>query len=284
MTTITWSGARATIDRFINVAKFPWEIQRSTIVVCMKSLDTLGNVTYCEFKAELSEGEKVVFAALVEAHDSSLLEEQQTTMTTTIENENFAEYDLSYKMRAFLFTIPNSAGPHFFDISFPYPIMLLGGVVETTAAMLGDSMQFDTVAMVTVGQLTSACVETDTHIEVNEAAAALIYKAYKLYAVTIDQSGAILTSNLLGEVISKFGTQLNLAEALDEEQEYSAGTYIAMEFTSVEKIKLQTTNTLWISRDTERGACVPANTKMLLHYWNTVGGEKEVQIVLDFYI
>jgi hypothetical protein len=284
MTTITWAGAKATVEAFLNVSKFAWEIQRSTITICVKNLYTLGSVTYAEFKQELSTAEKSEFSSLVEAHDNSPTQEQSTTLTTSIENENFANFDLSYKMRTFLFTIPNSTGLHTFDISFPYAVMLLGGVVEPTSLMLGDSMQFDSIAKVVVGQLTSACAASDMSVHVNEGAAELIFRAYKLYAVTLDEYGQIVTSALLGEVIQKAGTEMQFAVALTAEQEFAAGTYIAMEFTSVEKVKLQSTNTLWISRDTGRAACMPATTKMQLHYWNTVGGEKEIQIILEIYV
>jgi len=284
MITISWTGAKAEVEAFLNVSKFAWEIQRSTITICVKELYTLGSVTYAEFKVEPSAAEKTAFAALVEAHDNTLTAEQGTTITTSIENEHYAEFDLTYKMRPLLFEIPDSVGPHSFDISFPYPVMLLGGVVEPTAAMIGDSMQFDSVGKVVVGQLTAACAASDTSVTVNEGAAEFIFRAYNLYAVTIDQNGAILTSVFLGEVIQKAGTKMQFAAALTAEQEFAAGTYIAMEFTSVEKVKLQTVNTLWIGRDTGRAACAPANTKMQLHYWNTTGGLKEVQILLEIYV
>lgn len=276
MANITWSGNTATVDTFLNGAKFESELAASAITIASAGVSTVGSATTCVFKAALSETEKTVFASLVAAHDSSPTEEQRVILASMVENHRCQEFDLTYKMRPYIYDIPASAGLHTFDISFPYPIMLLGGTVEPTSAMVGDFMQFDVLSPTVVTALTAACIETDTTISV--AAVDYIWKSFQLYAVSGE------TDVLLGEVKSKAGNMVTLASPLDDEQEFSAGTYIKAQFTTVEKTRIMNTNTVWISRDTDRGALVCANTISRFYYWNTDGAAKTVQITLEYYV
>lgn len=285
MTNIQWSGATATVQKHLNLATFPLELQRSTITVCIKSLSAIGDVTVCEFKAALTALERTEFAQLVEDHDASImLPEQTVALSSIVENHEIEQYDLTYKMRPFLFQVPAQAGLHSFPLSFPYPIMLLGGVIESDPTMIGDSVQFDAIAKSACGYLTQPAEAGLSHIHVDDTAAiGYLWKGYNVYAVTLDQNGAIVSSTRLGnEIIGKAGSQILLAEPLTES--FDAGTVIAVEFTPVEKIKLKNTNTIWISRDTERGANLPANTLMSFHYWNREAVAKEPEILLEYYV
>ena len=285
MIDIQWSGATATVQKHLNLATFPLALQRSTITICVKSLSAIGDVTVCEFKAALTALERAEFAQLVEDHDASImLPEQAVALSSIVENQEIEQYDLTYKMRPFLFQVPAQAGLHSFSLSFPYPIMLLGGVIESDPNMIGDSMQFDAIAKTLCGYLTQPAEAGLSHIHVDDASAIeYLWKGYNVYAVTLDGSGNIVTSTRLGgEIIGKIGSQILLAEPLTES--LPAGTAIAVEFVPVEKVKIKNTNTIWISRDTERGANLPANTPMLLHYWNREDVAKEPQILLEYYV
>ena len=282
--------ATYTFNKILNGSKFMLEVHDSAITTCIARVDVVGNTSYCVFKDTLSNDEETALNDLVSAHDATPVEEDIVRRTSFVENENCSHLDLTYRMVPHLYTVPASAGPHVFDISFPYDIMLLGGTVEVSAANLGDSVQFETVGKTVVGQLISACAEGDNHVHVNlDAVASYIWKAFDLYAVTLDQYGQISTSVDLGHVISKAGTEIMLESVLTAQQAFSAGTYIATRYVAVEKYKLLREQTIWISRDTDRGALIPKNTPMKFSYWNDaqVNNEyiaKEIQIVLEIYV
>jgi len=286
MIDIQWSGATATVQKHLNLTTFPLALQRSTITICIKSLSAIGDVTVCEFKAELTSTERAEFGQLVEEHDSSImLPEQNVALSSIVENHEIEQYDLTYKMRPFLFQIPAQAGLHSFPLSFPYPIMLLGGVIESDPTMIGDSVQFDAIARSACGYLTQPATSGNSHIHVDDnAAAKYLWKGYNIYALTFDESGTVVTSatRIGGEIIGKLGSQILLSEPLTASLD--TGTIIAAEFVPVEKLKLKNTNTIWISRDTERGANMPANTPMLFHYWNREDVAKEAEILLEYYV
>lgn len=270
-----------------NGAKLMAEIQSSAVTVAVRRVDVVGDVTYVVMKAVPTSDEITLIDGLVAAHDPLLVEDQKIVISSIVENQKYAEYgfDLTFKVKPFLYTIPDSVGPHVFDISFKYPIMILGGTIDPASGNVGDSVKFEAPAEMVVGQLTSACTEGDNHIHVNEDAANLyMWKGYTVCAVTLDQYGQIATSTGLGEIISKTGTQINLFGSLTAQQAFSAGTYLSILFESVEKYKLTSTNTIWISRDTDRGTIIPADTKLRFSYWNDIGGAKEIQIVLEYYI
>lgn len=285
MIDIQWNGTIATVAKYLNLSLFPYALQQSAITICIRSLSGIGETTICEFKAELTAAEKLEFAQIVEEHDASIqLPEEAVTLASIVENHDISHLDLTYKMRPFLFQVPATVGLHSFPISFPYPIMLLGGVIEADPTMVGDSMQFDAIAKTPCGYLTQPAVAGASYIHVDEASAInYLWKGYNVYAVSLDQSGVIVSATRLGnEIIGKAGTQILLAEPLTES--FATGTAIAVEFVPVEKVKLKNTNTLWMSRDTERGANLPANTLMLLHYWNREAVAKEPEILLEYYV
>lgn len=286
MIDIQWSGATTTVQKHLNLTTFPLALQRSTITICIKALSAIGDVTVCEFKAALTALERTEFAQLVEDHDASImLPEQTVALSSIVENHEIEQYDLTYKMRPFLFQVPAQAGLHSFPLSFPYPIMLLGGVIESDPTMIGDSVQFDAIAKTLCGYLAAPATSGNSSIHVDdEAAIKYLWKGYNVYALTFDQSGIVIVgaTRLGGEIVGKIGSQILLSEPLTES--FPAGTVIAVEFVPVEKLKLKNTNTIWISRDTERGANMPANTPMLFHYWNREDVAKEAEILLEYYV
>lgn len=256
--TITWDGATATCGKLLNGGKFMWEIHDSSITICVIGVTTVGTSSICAFKAELPEGEKTVFAALVEAHDASELPDQHVPLINVVGNTELEAYDLTYRFHGWDWSIPaNSQGDdtvHIYenlDIVMPYPILALGGFVVASPAMIGDEVAFIVNPGGVVGYLTETASQGDTHFHVDMTAATnYIWRGYNVGVMDAEYD-----LFECGECVLKAGDRIDFQTPLDKS--YPAYSPVQCEFRLIPK---------WYRFDTEQRVTVDGGTR-----WAKIG-------------
>lgn len=267
-----------TYTKSANVVRLEAEIKADTsITTGVHALALFGTDTLkIWMKDALSSGEEDALDALVTAHDGTPEQTKDIVWATNVENEKFVSegMDLTYRMKPFLYDIPATAGPHTYTISFPFPIMLLGGTVDFHTAMVGDSMKFETLACTQVGVLTAPAAEDDEVIYLNEGAMQYMYKGFDIVLGSDTEAS--------GRIIEVYADSVKLDTPLAKG--YSAMDPVKLEYEAVEKYYISTAPmVLWISRDTDRGAIIGANQEMKFYYYNDTTTAKKVQISLEYY-
>jgi len=249
----------------------------ASIITGWQSVIVRGEILEISMKAALSNDEYAALLATVTAHTPTKAP-TRAVLASIVENEDFDTLglELTYRMKPWLFDIPATSGQHYFTISFPYPIMLLGGTVDIHAAMVGDSMRYCILAPTNVCQLPIAVAANDTTITLPSQAGTYCFKGLDVLLNTVH----------VGRIISiARGAEtdvLTLDQAIT--QDFAIGSVFAIGYTAVEKYYISTAPmVLWASRDTERGALIPAGQTMAFNYWNDTGTAKKVQLTLEYY-
>ena len=267
-----------TYTKSANIARLENEIKgNSAIITGVHSIALFGaDALKIWMKSELTSGEKDALDALVAAHDGTPDQIKDVVISTPVENEKcFANgVELTYRMKPFLYDIPASAGVYTYTISFKYPIVLLGGTVDLHSAMVGDSMMFYTLDSTQVGVLARPAAIGDDVIYLNEGAMPYLFKGLDV----------ILASDTApsGRIVEIYADSVKLDTALTSS--YSVWAPVNVEYITVEKYYISSYGfPVWISRDTDRGAIIPANQNMKFCYYNDTATAKKVQITLEYY-
>ncbi len=263
----------------VNISQLETEIAASpTILTGVVSVILRGTQLYVTMKDELPTAENDALAQLVSNHVAKFVPDQRLVMASIVENEKYASLgiELSYRLKPFLFDIPAGVAEHAFEISFKYPIILLGGTVDIHPDMIGDSMRYCTLAPTPIGQLAFEATESSDEIYVVKDQGEHCFKGMDVL-INNEHVGRIISINR-GIETDKLVLDSNLTQA------YAVGSILSIAYTTVEKYLVTAAPiVLWVSRDTDRGAIVNANQKMRFTYWNTNGLAKKVQFATEYY-
>lgn len=199
-------------------------------------------------------------------------------IATLVENEKVFEkgIELTYRMLPMVFDIPagdNTGQPHTFPMSVPCNFLLLGGTIDMGVNMVGDMMAIDIPATVPVGVFTSEIMTGDESVSVDSESFKYIYKGMDI----------LVGSEYVGRVKAYGANSFAIHGGF--KKAYPAGTVYSIRYRVLDPYLITTAPlTLWISRDTDRGTVVDANTPMSFSYWNHTGTAKKVQVCMELYV
>ena len=230
-------------------------------------------------KAELDTAQEIALSNLVNLHvpvaDADLV---KPVIATLVENEKVFEkgIELTYRMLPIVFDIPasiNNNEPFAFPMFVPCNFLLLGGTIDLSTNMIGDSIAIDIPAPITVGVFTDAINIGESHAHVDSLSASYLYKGMDI----------LVDGNVIGRIKKYDSTGFEIHGAFT--QAYPAGTLYQIRYRILDPYLVTSAPlTLWISRDTDRGTVVDASTPMAFYYYNASGTAKKVQICMEHYV
>lgn len=278
---MSWSK---TYSKILNPTKFMFEVQASTIAVCMLSVGVIGNSSTPNFKAPLTAEEELILDALVTAHDASAMAEQQIVTTSIIEVPAYAvnEVDMSYRERTYGLSSGVTLNPAPIIIQFKYPIILLGGDLPIRSDMVGDIAELSMHPFYETGDIcgtiTENCVAGESHIEVSqEMAQFYLFKGFNLFLT----DGATFEEPL-GEVWRKEGARLYVDSIPTNRP---AGTYVKAHYKIIPRYVLNMhPHRVTIAENTQRGTYIGVGWALKFSYINTTLTDKPVEFSVEYYI
>jgi len=230
-------------------------------------------------KAELDSEQEIALTNIVNSHiPIASVDLVKPVIATLVENEKVFEkgIELTYRMLPMVFDVPannNNGEPFDFPMHVPCNFLLLGGTIDLSTNMIGDSIAIDIPAPITVGVFVDGVNIGDNHVHVDSQSAGYLYKGMDVLVDNI-VIGRIKSYDLTGFTIHGAFTQA-----------YPAGTLYQIRYRILDPYLITSAPlTLWISRDTDRGTVVDAGTPMAFYYWNSSGTAKKAQICMEHYV
>lgn len=277
------------VAKVLNPVKMMQEIHASDISVCVIDVQVRGSISIVNFKATLSDEERITFFDIADRHDPSLLNEQEPVDASITEVPDYAdgEVDKSYRVRTWEVEITdnNSEGPYVIPIQFGYPVVFLGGGMGVNPDMRGDRCKFEVhfspQTNDVVGQLIQSAEVGHNFVSVNtEAAMNYVFKGFKFFIT----DGATVVEEL-GEVLDKVGNTIIFEKAVT--REWSAGAYVKSYFEIVPHFYFSSSPfSVPIGDNTHRGMYVPKGGLSLFKYWNDSKVPKQTKpsLFMEYYI
>lgn len=272
-------------DKKVNPSKISQEVQQSSIVISLNSVDVLGDISIFWFKATLSAEDELTLRQIVNIHDSSPIAEENLTNVSIIEvpEHALAKIDRTYIERSFDLDIPATEGLFSVEHTFPYPLALLGGDCFISPNMVGDRVRieihFAAFNNNIVGVLTEGAIQGKKEITVDLNSARNFIAKSRFLSLT---NGSTFFEEI-GEVVEKSGQTILLANALSSS--YPAGTFVQAIAVPIPHIRFTTSPAhVYIGEGTHRATYLPANTKVVFKYWNQTGSAKPVSFLLEYYV
>jgi hypothetical protein len=269
-----FSIANDTANGKINLKELQLAIANSSIVAGFYPPETFGDNLKLISKAELTAGEITLLASLVfnnSGHDSAA----EVLSVKVIEEPTYVTVDRTIKTES----IELESGESSKQISFPYPVVLLGGEFHCKAENVKDRCQLVVNPDGVVG-ITEAVIASGLN-EINLPATVMPY-AFKGY--TLKLTDGTNTDNL-GEIIST-SNQNPLTTENPTTREWGIGTQIIIEYYVIPHIYFDAPVIYHIGKNSNSGSIVQANIPIEFRYFNDNNITKDVKIsfMIEYYL
>ncbi len=273
-------------NKGVNTSKLREEITMSNIITALAGITSSSNLTKITFKATLSSSDFLTLGYLIDMHNPQQVGEGESISTIINEVPTYAEseIDKTYLEQSIIIETsaeqPTAEG----SISFPYPIILLGGECPVREDMVGDDLsvrvEFAAPTGNIIGQLTEGFEAGATEIIVNsKAAEKYIFKSFRV-GIIDPITGEY---NCLGECIGKEGDKIFLREPATFSKE--VGAMVGCVAIMIPYLYFSMSpQTILIGNSTNRGSYVPANAIIRILYNNNTRKTKTVGVVLEYYV
>jgi hypothetical protein len=250
-------------NSMVNIDNLTIEIEQSTIVIALDSINLVGNNCIIIFKNILSNDEVIILNYIVTNHNINVNYNNSPTTVTILEqyyktmpNNNFKATSINVKISA-------TTGYYNNFITFPYDVSLICTEWFSTADDLGNSICFNISPDTYSGYITQNVNSGDTYITVSALTFDLLIPGYYL-KINSESLGEITKVDIENNRIYFENPPKNNYLVNDNAKIYSTVSIIDdYYFSGIGKTE--------IGKYILNSQYVPANTKMELVYNNNNG-------------
>lgn len=281
-----------TYEKRINPDTFMWEVQKSTITICIMDVGVKGAISTLTFKTALSIEEKATLDQLVINHDPDiLLPEENIADVMVLEVPKYAvhEIDKTYIERSLIITTTteelDNGQPYKVTYTNPYPIILLGGDMYPDDECKGDEAKMIVHMPTPHPNDIVAQTVADTVIGVNKFMASpgsskvTLWKSYEVMLISPDMQ----TILPLGEIIDINGDEITVSGNMS--QIMPAGSYVSAIAVPIPFLKITSKRIkVRIGDGTTRGTYIPKGCTIEILYWNKSHQAKDVGFMIEYYV
>lgn len=254
------------------------EVRQSSIETALHNVEVEGDIVKVWFKASLSSADYTLLQQIIADHVATPLVTHEPIFTKMLEEPTYAtDIDRTYQMQSFCIHVEASDPYVPSVVSFPFPIVLLGGDCHVRPDMVGDACMFEMAPGMIVGAMIQDGVQGSNTIMLNDEA--IDYYVFRGFAFRIlDGLGEIDC----GRVISKAGREITIENPLP--RNVLAGAYVKCWHKAIPFYRFSNSPAIVeIGKNTMQGTYIPTNVPMVFTYLNETGTAKRCAFSLEYY-
>lgn len=263
------------INKKVNVKKLQEEIQTSTIITSLYSINVENQNCIIIFKAQLSTDDETILQNMVSVHDGEPYTYQEPQKVRIIEESNSngeQKTQGQYKAMSINVDISGGTGIYTKEISFPYYVSIASAQWFCNTENIGDESSFylapDTIIGVNVSEVLSGTNE----LYVSPTVIQNIYMGYNV-KIGDEELGTVIE---IDSINYKIKTEFNAINT------YPIGSYISMTIRLVDKFVFSGLGIIQIGTAKIGTSLIPPNVSMKVVYNNKSGIAKKFSFFMDY--
>ena len=280
--TYTYNISQTPNDK-VDTDRLADEIQKSSIIIAIKYIDTSNTIISIVFKSELSDDDELTLDDIIIHHSGDPMlplvpivrAEILTEHVKWIESRE-ATQNL-YAAQSIIIDLSTGESEKIVDIAFPFNIALMSGTLRVNEEMVGDNISIEIGPNTLIGALTQSLNIGDSSIYVSPTVIENIKKGYYISMYDLDGDGIDI-----GQVISIDDTNSCLTLVSPSSVSINAGSYLAMMAKIVPYLYFHDINDIDIGKQIPTGQRIPKGIPIRIHYKNDTLIGKKISFFIEY--